>query len=129
VGSNPTPRTITEHPANSEALTRYINYLLSKKTLKSATIKRKVKTIKSLLKHGVELGNPDSFVRFLNTYGWASGTKDIAVDAYRDHLNMLGLKGVKLPHIRREDKLPFIPLESEFLRRIYRVHSKRILSQ
>jgi len=28
-------------------------------------------------------------------------------------LNMLGLKEIKLPHIRREDKLPFIPLESE----------------
>ena len=81
--------------------------------MKPATIKRKVKTIKSLLKHGVTLGNPESFVRFLNTCSWASGTKDIAVDAYRDYLNMLGLKEVKLPHIRREEKLPFIPLEEE----------------
>jgi len=92
---------------------RYIGYLLSKKVLKPATVKRKVKTIKSLLKHGVDLPNPDSFVRFLNTCSWASGTKDIAVDAYRDYLDMLGLKGIRLPHIRREEKLPFIPLEKE----------------
>jgi len=81
--------------------------------LKPATIKRKAKTIKSLLKHGVDLANPDSFVKFLNTCSWASGTKDIAVDAYRDYLDMLGLKVVKLPHIHREEKLPFIPLEEE----------------
>jgi integrase len=52
-------------------------------------------------------------VRFLNTCEWASGTKDIVIDSYRDYLNMLGLTEVKLPHIRREEKLPFIPLESE----------------
>lgn len=90
-----------------------MNYLLCKKTLKPATIKRKVKTIKSLLKHGVNLVDPDSFVRFLNVCSWASGTKDLAVNAYRDYLNMIGLKDIKLPHIRREEKLPFIPLESE----------------
>jgi integrase len=52
-------------------------------------------------------------IAFLNTCGWASGTKDITIDAYRDYLNMLGLTEVKLPHIRREEKLPFVPLEEE----------------
>jgi integrase len=113
VGSNPTPRTISEHTAVSVILARYMNYLMTKKTLKPATIKRKVKCIKSLLNHGVILGNPDTFIRFLNTTTWASGTKDIAVDSYRDYLDMIGLTQVKLPHIRREEKLPFIPLESE----------------
>jgi len=95
-------------------LTRYLNYLLSNKTLKLATIKRKVKTMKSMLfKHNVDLSSPESFVAFLNTVDWASGTKDIAVNSYRDYLNMLGLKDVRLPHIRREEKLPFIPLEEE----------------
>jgi len=59
------------------------------------------------------LANPDSFMTFLNTCNWESGTKDIAVDSYRDYLDMLGLTEVKLPHIRREEKLPFIPLEEE----------------
>jgi hypothetical protein len=113
VGSNPTPRTRTEHPAVSTVLARYMNYLMTKKILKPATIKRKVKCIKSLLKHGVKLGNPDTFIKCLNTTSWASGTKDIAVDSYRDYLDMLGLTQVKLPHIRREEKLPFIPLEKE----------------
>jgi hypothetical protein len=90
-----------------------MTYLISKKSLKPATVKRKVKTIISLLKHGCDLADADNVVRFLNTCGWASGTKDIVIDSYRDYLNMLGLTEVKLPHIRREEKLPFIPLESE----------------
>ena len=108
----------------NEALARYINYLLSKKCLKHATIKRKVVTIRGLMRHNVELSNPDSFVRFLNTCSWASGTKDVAVDSYRDYLNMIGLTEVKLPHIRREDKLPFIPLESEIDTIIHSVRTK-----
>ena len=96
-----------------ERLAKYINHLLTKKTLKPASIKRKVTCIKSLIRHGVDLADPDSFVMYLNTCDWASGTKDVAVDSYRDYLNMLGLTQIKLPHIRRENKLPFIPLESE----------------
>lgn len=86
---------------------------MCKKSLKHATTKRKVKTIKSLLKHGVDLTIPDSVVRFLNVCSWESGTKDIAIDSYRDYLDMLGLTCVKLPHIRREEKDIFIPLETE----------------
>ena len=111
-GANPTPRTNIAPPAFSETLTRYMTYLLSKKSLKPATVKRKVKMIKSLLKHGCDLADAESVVRFLNTCSWASGTKDIAIDSYGDYLDMLGLTEVKLPHIRRE-KLPFIPAEDE----------------
>jgi integrase len=105
-------------------LTRYVAYLLSKKSLKPATIKRKAKTIKSLLNHGVEIANPDSVITFLNTCTWASGTKDILVDSYRDYLDMLGLTEVKLPHIRREEKLPFIPLESELDALVFNARTK-----
>ena len=107
-----------------EALAKYMNYLLSKKSLKPTSIKRKVMTIKSLFRHGVTLSDPDSFVKFLNTSDWASGTKDVAVDSYRDYLNMIGLTEVKLPHIRREDRLPFVPYESEIDTLIYGVRAK-----
>jgi len=110
VGSNPTPRTTTEHTA---ILVGYMTYLLSKKSLKTATVKRKTKIIKSLLRHGCNLFDADTVVKFLNTCDWASGTKYMAIDAYRDYLNMIGLSGVKLPRFRRVEKLPFIPLESE----------------
>jgi integrase len=110
LGGGPTPRAISEHPA---VLVRYMTYLLSKKSLKPATVKRKVKTIRSLLKDGCDLADADNVVRFLNTCSWATGTKDIVIDSYRDYLNMLGLTEIRLPHIRREEKLPFIPLESE----------------
>ncbi len=101
-------------PGLSALLTKYIGYLLAKKVLKPATIERKVKTIRSMVQnHGVDLANPEAFVRFLNTVDWASGTKEIAVDSYRDYLHMMGLTHIQLPHIRREETLPFIPLESE----------------
>jgi len=101
-------------PGLSALLTKYIGYLLAKKVLKPATIERKVKTIRSMVQnHGVDLANPEAFVRFLNTVNWASGTKEIAVDSYRDYLHMRGLTQIQLPHIRREETLPFIPLESE----------------
>jgi integrase len=112
VGSaNPTPRTVFE--PTSPTLAKYMNYLLSKRTLKPSTVKRKVKLIKSLLKHNVELSNPNNVLSFLNSCNWASGTKDILIDSYRDYLDMMGLTNIKLPHIRREYKLPFIPLEHE----------------
>jgi len=107
-----------------EVLTRYISYLLSKKSIKPATIKRKVKTVKSLLKHSLDLNNVDSVVTFMNQCSGASGTKDIAIDSYRDYLDMLGLTSVKLPHIRREEKYPFIPLETELEQLISAVRIK-----
>jgi integrase len=76
------------------------------------------------LKHGVEIANPDDVIRFLNTCDWASGTKDILIDSYRDYLNMLGLTEIKLPHIRREEKLPFIPLETELDALVYNARTK-----
>jgi integrase len=97
---------------------------MTKKTLKHTTIKRKVLTIKGLIKHKVNLADPDSFVMFLNTCDWASGTKDIAVDSYRDYLDMIGLTQVKLPHIEREDKFPFVPYETEIDAIIHALRTK-----
>ena len=37
---------------------------------------------------------------------------------------MIGLTQVKLPHIRREDKLPFVPYETEIDAIIHRVRIK-----
>lgn len=91
----------------------YINYLLCKKAIKQSTIARKARAIKSLLKHGIDVNDPDMVVRFLNESPWANGSKDIAIDAYRDFLKMLGFSNVHLPKFKIEDKYPFIPLESE----------------
>ena len=118
MGSNPTPRTTigTYGSYNlplkhREVLAKYLNFLLSSKALKPCTIERKVRAIKSLLKHGVAL-TPESVISFLNKVDWSSGTKDLVLDAFKDYLRMIGLK-VELPKIRVEDKLPFIPSENE----------------
>jgi len=65
------------------------------------------------MKHDVELSNAENVIKSLNECSWESGTKDIAIDSYRDYLDMMGLTNIKLPHIRREEKEIFIPLESE----------------
>jgi hypothetical protein len=66
------------------ATTNHISYLLSKKAIKPCTIKRKARTIGSMLNYGVELGNPDRVIAFLSTVSSSSGTKDIAIDSYKD---------------------------------------------
>jgi len=110
VGSNPTPRTLDEPKS---VLANYINFLLSKKAIKQSTIKRKVRAIKSLLKRGINLCDADSVVKFLNESEMTNGSKDITVNAYKDYLRMIGLGNIKLPEFRVEDKLPFIPIETE----------------
>ena len=85
------PGTFPAPYAVSEALTRYMAYLLSKKNLKPATVKRKTKMIKSLLKHGCDLADAENVVRFLNVCSLACGTRGIAIDSCRDYLDMLAL--------------------------------------
>ena len=109
MGSNPTPRTLNA-PQN---FFRFASFLQSKTTNKPATVKRKLKTLSSMAKQGVDLSNPDSVLAFINAVNWAEGTKQIALDAYRNYLAMLGFKDVQLPKVRRIEKLPFIPSEAE----------------
>ncbi|MEM3536810.1 MAG: site-specific integrase [Candidatus Bathyarchaeia archaeon] len=118
VGSNPTPRTLPEPTVlgstpfeRGEVLAKYLGFLLSSKSLKASTVERKVRALKSLLRHGVAL-NPESVISFLNTVNWSSGTKDLVLDAFKDYLRMEGLN-VDLPKVRVEEKLPFIPSEGE----------------
>ncbi|MEM3733291.1 MAG: tyrosine-type recombinase/integrase [Candidatus Bathyarchaeia archaeon] len=67
--------------------------------------------MKSLLRHGVAL-TPEAVVSFLNSVNWSCGTKDLVLDAFKDYLRMEGLN-VDLPKVGVEEKLPFIPSESE----------------
>ena len=76
--SAPSLRTCT-----SESYTSRLHSLsiLFKKILKPATIKRKVKTIKSLLKHEINIADPDKVIAFINTVDSSSDTKDKATRA------------------------------------------------
>ena len=85
----------------------------SRTSNKPATVDRKIKTLCSIIKKGVDLSDPEAVVAFLNSCGWAEGTKQIALDAYRDYLAMHGITGIQLPKIRRTHRLPFIPSEAE----------------
>ncbi|MEM3640696.1 MAG: site-specific integrase [Candidatus Bathyarchaeia archaeon] len=94
-----------------DLLGRFMAFLLSRKVLKPSTVERKVRALKSLLRHGVAL-TPEAVVSFLNTVNWSSGTKDLVLDAFKDYLRMEGLN-VELPRVRVEEKLPFLPSEAE----------------
>jgi len=94
-------------------MSKYLAYLLSKKSIKHSTITRKIRALKSIMKHGTDLNSPDAVITFLNTCSWANGSKDIAIHSYRDYLRMIGLQQITLPQFRIEDKLPFVPLEQE----------------
>ncbi|MEM2466620.1 MAG: hypothetical protein QXZ47_04925 [Candidatus Bathyarchaeia archaeon] len=58
--------------------------------LKASTVERKVRALKSLLRHNVAL-NPESVISFLNSVNWSCGTKDLVLDAFKDYLRMEGL--------------------------------------
>jgi len=92
-------------------LGRFLAFLLSRKVLKASTVERKVRALKSLLRHGVAL-TAEAVVSFLNTVNWSCGTKDLVLDAFKDYLRMEGLN-VDLPRVKAEEKLPFIPSEVE----------------
>jgi integrase len=97
--------------SQSEVLARYLSFLLGSKALKASTVERKVRALKSLIRHGVSL-DPESVVSFLNGVSWSSGTKDLVLDTFKDYLRMTRLS-VELPEIRVEEKLPFLPSEAE----------------
>ncbi|MGB9841284.1 MAG: tyrosine-type recombinase/integrase [Candidatus Bathyarchaeales archaeon] len=65
-----------------------------------------------MIRHGVDLADPDAVVTWINSVGWADGTKQLAMQVYRDYMAMKGIS-VSLPKIRRMDKLPYIPSASE----------------
>ncbi len=98
VGSNPTPCTTQEH-------LNLRDFLLSTTTLTEATINRRVKSINYLCSNA-DLFNADQVLKFLNQSKWKNGTKNIALQAYRDFQRMYGLEPVSIRKYHVIQQLP-----------------------
>lgn len=112
-GSNPTPRTITERPAQ---LGDFEKYLRSKRTrrgtlLAETTIKTKMRAIKTLSKR-VNLWDSEAVENYIDHADLCGGRKEIVAQAYADWCRSRGFEYEKKKY-HRERKLPYIPTEKE----------------
>jgi len=89
------------------------SFWMLKEGYAQSTIERRTAVIKTLVKRGANLYDPEGMKRIIATQKtWGDGAKANAVDAYTCFLSMEGLSW-KPPKYRRAQRLPFIPLESE----------------
>ena len=112
VGSNPTPRTKTEHPSFSD----FEKYLRTKRTrrgtlLAETTIKTKLKAIKALSKK-VNLWDSEAVEHYIDISELCGGRKEIVAQAYVDWCRFKGFEYEKKKY-HRERKLPYIPTEKD----------------
>jgi integrase len=68
--------------------------------------------LKTLVKRGADLLNPESVKAVIAVQQWSEGWKQNVVDAYSRFLDMRGVTLTK-PFYRRVETLPFIPSENE----------------
>jgi len=102
----------TRLPSNlSEELVNFA-WHLKKQGYKDATILAKVKLLRTLVKRGARLEDPESVKEVIAKQDWSDGRKRNAVDAYSSYLAWKGLSWEK-PKYKKIAKLPFIPLEEE----------------
>ena len=85
---------------------------LKKQGYKDATILSKVKLLKTLVRRGANLADPESVKEVIAKQNWSEGRKENACYAYSSYLDFKGLTWQK-PRYKRISKLPFIPLEEE----------------
>ena len=86
---------------------------LKKEGYAESTIKQRIYMLNDLLKRGADLSDPESVKETLaKQQNWSDGYKLIAVTAYSLFARMLGIE-FRPPRYRTQQKLPFIPLESE----------------
>ena len=86
---------------------------LQKEGYAESTTKQRIYMLNDLLKRGADLSDPESVKETLaKQQNWSDGYKLIAVTAYSLFARMLGIE-FRPPRYRTQQKLPFIPLESE----------------
>jgi integrase len=85
---------------------------LKKNGRSEATIESRVKLLKTLVKRGSNLNDPETIKDVIAKQTWSAGRKNNASDAYAAYLKMVGGKWEK-PQYKTVRKLPFIPKETE----------------
>jgi len=86
---------------------------LKKQGYSESTITGRVKLLKTLVKRGANLYDPESVKEVIaKQENWSEGRKELAVEAYSSYLLMVNGKWSP-PKYKRVGKLPFIPTEQE----------------
>jgi integrase len=103
----------------SEPTTRHVEQLLldsalwqRKQGYHDMTSRPRVGMLKTLVKRGADLLNPESVKAVIAHQEWSEGRKQNVVDAYARFLDMRSVSWTK-PLYRRVETLPFIPTEQE----------------
>ncbi|MEM2953766.1 MAG: tyrosine-type recombinase/integrase [Candidatus Bathyarchaeia archaeon] len=99
----------------TDAKSAIINFAwwMKKQGYAEQTIRDRCKILKIIMNRGANLFDLESVKDVIaKQNSWSGGRKEFAVDAYTCFLKMLG-KGWNPPRYRRNEKLPFLPLESE----------------
>jgi integrase len=85
---------------------------LKKNGRSESTIEGRVKLLKTLVKRGANLYDPETIKDVIAKQTWSNGRKNNASDAYSAYLKMMGGKW-EAPQYKTIRKLPFIPKETE----------------
>ncbi|MEM1514753.1 MAG: tyrosine-type recombinase/integrase, partial [Candidatus Bathyarchaeia archaeon] len=101
----------TENPKVSELLFNFA-WWMKKQGYAEQTIESRVKILNVLAKRGADLLDPENVKSIIARQRWSAGRKENAVIAYSTFLKMIG-KTWEPPRYRREETLPWIPLETE----------------
>ena len=101
----------TEKPDINSEMINFI-WHLKKQGFKEVTIISKVKLLKTLMKRGADLLDPESVKETIAKQAWSEGRKENAVYAYTTYLNWKGGTW-NPPRYKRIEKLPYIPAEAD----------------
>ena len=85
---------------------------MKKQGYAESTIIGRTQLLKLMISRGAKLSEPDSIKEVIAKQEWSEGRKSNAVTAYTTFLRMKGEKWDP-PRYRHEEKLPFVPLETE----------------
>jgi integrase len=112
-GLQPTRQPFLATPLqNNGRLIEYEFYLI-KNAYSKATIRTRVKILRLMLKHNVDLDNPEAVKLFIALREeWCNGHKQIAVHAYKQYAEMRKIEW-KPPFYKYKKSIPFVPTEKE----------------
>jgi integrase len=85
---------------------------LKKRGLAETTIKQRVYRLRQLVKKGAELTNPETISSILATSNWSESNKRVYIVTYKSFVQTFKLEW-EPPKTRVEQKIPFIPTETE----------------
>lgn len=102
------------HPRSTQDTQLILDYALyhQKQGYRESTILARVRILKTLVKRGADLHDPESIKEVITQQHWSEGYKQNVVDAYQKLLELQGITWTK-PFYKRVETLPFIPSEKE----------------